>query len=870
MNQDFKQLIRRPGVWGSLLSIVVMAIVAFAYFYPDASAGHTLQQHDQLQGMANGSELTRYAAETGRQAYWTNSLMGGMPTFQISPSYPSTRLFTWLNKVYGLGLPVPSNLLAMMMIGMFILLMTLRLRWYLSLIGAVAWGLSSYFVIIIGAGHIWKFVTLSYVPPTLSGVVLIYNGRRWLGAGVAGLFMMLQIAANHVQMSYYFAWVMAALVVAYGIEALRAGRLRRWGVATAVLAGAMALAVGANLPGLYHTWQYSKETIRNHPTELTVADSDSADATAAGPDRNYITTYSYEPGESFSLLIPNINGGGSARPVKGKMSAQTIADTERGRELMRADRTGQMSLLQLFSQYFGGPEGTNGPVYVGAIVLALALFGAWVVKGPLKWALVVLTLLSVCLALGRNMMWLTDLFIDYVPMYSKFRAVESILVIAEFTLPVLAMLGLQRLITAEHPWQSMRKPLLWSFGLCAAVCLLAMMWPGMFGTPAMSQGDSLTIARYVQAGALPADFDIDQYPEVVTAAESIRGSMVSSDALRSIMYMAVALGALVLMAMGKCSRAVALTVVGVAVATDLYTADKRYLSSDSFTKAGIRSSFSPSAADEVILRDKDPHFRVFSATEFTSARPSYFHKAVGGYHAAKLTRYQDLMMQHLAYMARPEVGHMLHMRADSTLNTQFAELNPDNYRRMMTDLQVLDMLNTRYVIINPSEAPIHNDRALGNAWLVSDLTYVDGADAEMDALNQLDLATQAVADSRFAPALGSDIPAPTPGDTIGLTGYSPDRLTYHARTAAGGLAVFSEVYFPWGWSATVDGEEVPLGRVNYLLRALRLPAGEHEVVMTFHPRSVDLTGSVATASVVGVYAILLLGLWFSVRRRRQS
>ena len=373
-----------------------------------------------------------------------------MPAFQISPSYPSSSLFRWINAVYGLGLPAPSHLLAMMMIGMFILLMSMKFKWHLSLIGAIAWGFSSYFVIIIGAGHIWKFVTLAYVPPTIAGLVLIYNGRRWLGAGTAALFMMMQIASNHVQMTYYFSWVMAGFVIAYGIEAFRARRMRRWAVSTAVAAAAMALAVGANLPNLYNTYEYSRHTMRGQHSELTpVAETSDPSDRTDGLDRSYITSYSYETGETFSLLIPNINGGASARPLKGGMSPLTVADTDRGRELMRADRTGQMQLLPLFSQYFGGPEGTNGPVYVGAIILALAILGAAIVRGPLKWALVILTILSICLALGRNMMWLTDLFIDYIPLYSKFRAVESILVIAEFTLPLLAMLGLRQFLTAS-------------------------------------------------------------------------------------------------------------------------------------------------------------------------------------------------------------------------------------------------------------------------------------------------------------------------------------------------------------------------------------------------------------------------------------
>ena len=865
-----KEFLKRPSVWGTILSIAVIAITAFAYFYPDAQQGRTLLQHDIQQGAAIGQEITQYQQLTGEKSFWTNSIFSGMPAFQISPSYPSSSLFRWINAVYGLGLPAPSHLLAMMMIGMFILLMSMKFKWHLSLIGAIAWGFSSYFVIIIGAGPLWKFVTLAYVPPTIAGLVLIYHGRRWLGAGTAALFMMMQIASNHVQMTYYFSWVMAGFVIAYGIEAFRARRMRRWAVSTAVAAAAMALAIGANLPNLYNTYEYSRHTMRGQHSELTpVAETSDPSDRTDGLDRSYITSYSYETGETFSLLIPNINGGASARPLKGGMSPLTVADTDRGRELMRADRTGQMQLLPLFSQYFGGPEGTNGPVYVGAIILALAILGAAIVRGPLKWALVILTLLSVCLALGRNMMWLTDLFIDYIPLYSKFRAVESILVIAEFTLPLLAMLGLRQFLTADNPWQTYRKPLLWSFGSCTALCAVAILWPALFGTTVMGDGDAIMIARYINAGALPAEFDINHYPEVVNAAESIRTSMVASDALRSILFIGVALIALVGAATGKCSRPVALAVIAVAVTADLYTADKRYLSSDAFTSAkATTDAFIPSAADKIILTDTDPHFRVLNAPEFYSAAPAYFHKSIGGYHAAKLTRYQDMIERHLAYMARPEVGQMLKIRADSAMNATFAAESPENHRRIMADLNVLDMLNTKYVITDPAQPPIINRNALGNAWLISSIAYVDTPDDEMLALDSISPATTAVADRAFRPILGDAVAAPAPGDGIRLTDYAPNRLTYKARTAEGAIAVFSEIYFPWGWTATIDGEETSIARVDYLLRALRLPPGEHEVVMTFDPRSVHVTDAAAKASVAAIYLILILGIAFTVTSRK--
>lgn len=853
------KILKSRSLWSVLGSLAVIVVVSLAFFYPDAIDGNVLEQHDMQQGAANGQELVQYEETTGERAWWTNSLFGGMPAFQISPSYESTGLFSWITKVYGLGLPSPSNLLAMMMIGMFILLLAFRLRPWMALVGALAWGLSSYFVIIIGAGHIWKFVTLAYVPPTIAGLVLIYNGRRLLGAGLAALFMMLQISSNHVQMSYYFAWVMAGLVIAYGIEAYRDGKLKRWGVDTAILAGAMLLAVGANAPNLYHTYEYSKQSMRGAHSELTPADPGAAANATSGLDRDYITMYSYEPGETFSLLIPDIVGGASNLPNRPQ---PTLADTDEGRELMARDQ--QMTLLQLFSPYFGGGEGTNGPVYVGAIIVALFVLGAILVKGPVKWALVVLTILSIFLAWGRHMQWFTDLFIDWMPMYSKFRTVESILVIAEFTMPLLGLLGLREFFIAKDR-KPLVKPVLISFGVCAGICLLAMFAPGMFGSAVLGEYDQKTIGLYMQYGALPRDFNIAQYPAVLQAAEALRHGAMRADALRSLMFLLVGGGSLWLLAVGKLKAPWALAIVGVAVGLDLYTADKRYLNSESFLEPVAAKGFTPSAADRAILGDPDPNFRVLDVPQFAAAGPSYFHKAVGGYHAAKLTRYQDLIDRQLGYIVRPEIGQLLALRSDSAAAAQYPA---EDLRWLNSKLNVLDMLNTKYVITDPNSAPVPNPGAAGNAWFVGGIDYVDGADAEMAALETVDPHTRAVADRKFASVLG-EASAPAPGDTIALTSYAPDRLTYRARSANGGLAVFSEIYFPWGWNATIDGKPAELGRVDYVLRALAVPAGEHEIAMEFRPRSLGVSEGIAYASVGLTYLLLILAVVGLFARRRK-
>lgn len=822
-----KDILHNRSFIGIILSILIIAGISSAFFYPDAFEGKVLQQHDMQQGMANSHELQTHEAQTGEKAWWTNSLFGGMPAFQIAPDYSSTHLFSWITRAYGLFLPSPANLLAMMMLGMFIMLMAMKFKPRISLIGAVAWAFSSYYIIIIGAGHIWKFVTLSYVPPTIAGLIWLFRGRRLLGAGVSALFMMLQIASNHVQMSYYFSWVMAGFIIAYGIEAYKEKRLKQWGVNLAIFCGSMVLAVAANAPTLYHTYKYSHETIRGGHSELAAKQVDGTNATD-GLDRDYITQYSYEKTETLSLLIPNIKGG---------ESGSSLAESQKAREMIRQDRSGELTLLQLFSPYFGGEEGTSGPVYVGALIFALALFGSIVVRGPLKWALVALTLLSVFLSWGRNAQWFTDLFIDFMPMYSKFRTVESILVIAEFTIPVLAMLGLREALCSENR-QKLLKPLAISFGICIFICLISIIAPSIWGNAAMTEGDIIRLKQYKSLGYLPQGFNIAYYPSAIEAAESLRLGLVRSDALRSLLFIAIGGVFLMLGIRGSLKRALAMVIVAILIVGDLYAIDKRYLNSDKFFAPKAAQTFTPSAADKAILEDPDPHFRVLNASNFNDLQTCYFHKSIGGYHAAKLTRYQDFIENCL----------------DSPDNPAF--------------LPAVCMLNTKYFITDPNGQPVLNEYALGNAWFIEEIDYVDTPDEEIASIALIDPAYQAVADKKFEATLGQPSPV-SPNDYITLTEYAPDRLEYTARSENGGLAVFSEVYFPWGWNATIDGQPAEISRVNYILRAMPIPAGEHTVVMEFRPESIASTNTVAYCAVILVYLILAAGIFTRIIRPKK-
>ncbi len=867
------QIIRRPQVWGFLLSMAVMAIVSLAFFYPDNFEGNSLRQPDMVQGAANGHEAQLWQEATGEKALWTNSLFGGMPTFQISPSYPSNSLFSWINTVYGLWLPSPSNLLFMMMMGFLILMFALGKRWYYALIGALAWGFSSYFVIIIGAGHIWKFIALAYTPPLIAGLVLLYRGRYITGTALMAVSAMMQLAANHPQMSYYFAMVMLFVALAYLVDAFRRKALRRWLVASGLAVVAGVLALGANAPSLYNTYEYARHTKRAQ-SELAACDAEAPGAGSGNADRptgglpySDIVGWSYGPSEMFSLIVPNIKGGASARLHGGDMVLASLAELDGAAGI--DPRGPEASVIQCLPQYFNNSEGTNGPVYVGAIIAALFILGCFIVRGPLKWAMVAATVVAMVLALGYNAEGITRWMVYNFPMYNKFRAVESILVVAELAIALLAVLALAQFVEAgSDAWRRYRKPLVVSFGFCGAVAALAVVAPSAFGELVSERDHTNQNIQYlqmqvVQIGrmqnadsrqieAAVSDYSLDN-PAVLAAVTQLRSSLVRNDGLRSLLFLALGFAALAACGAGKMSRPVAVGAVGLMVLIDLYGADKRYVSHESFAApVGHSQGIDADAIDRAILADTVGHYRVLDIPGFFDARRSYFHSMLGGYHAAKLSRYDDIIGERMLPLLSVGYGH-----ADGRGDAAAGQA-------------VADMLNARYIVTGDPEAPLMlNPQAMGNAWLVDSMVWVDGARAEMDALDPAltDLRRHAVADHSFATALPEQ-PSLAPGDTIYMTYYSPNTLKYHVSTAAGGVGVFSEVYFPWGWKATVDGNEVPLARVNYILRALAIPAGSHEIVMTFAPESVRRSSAAAYACVTLIYLLLAAGIFVECRRWR--
>ncbi|MDE6341215.1 MAG: hypothetical protein K2K93_02765 [Muribaculaceae bacterium] len=793
-----------------IVAALLMAVVAFMFFFPDAMEGRVLQQHDIQQGLANGHEGQVFNETTGETTRWTNSLFGGMPNFQISPSYPANDLLTWIQSVYMLGLPSPANLLFGMMLGFYIMCLCLGLRWSESLFASLAWGFSSYFIIIIGAGHIWKFLTLCYIPPTIGGMVLVYRGRRLAGATITALFAALQLMSNHPQMSYYFMIVMLAIALAWLWISIRDKAVGKWAVSTLVVALAGIIGVAANAPSLYNSLEYSKETVRGRATDIPAEGS--AD-TSAGMSREAITAWSYGIGETWSLLIPNVKGGATLKPVAGENRLLPVTETDMGAD--RYLRPEEVQFANQFSQYFGDQPMTNGPVYVGAFVLLLAILGMFVVEGkwetPLKWALFISSVIAIFLSWGHNFSALTDFMIDHFPGYNKFRTPSSILVVVEFCIPLLAALCVRKIVTTEGFMEKNKWTVICVMGGGALICLLGWLTPSIFGDPY-----SANETEYLREAGV---FSNPAYSNVMQAISAGRLGLVSSDSLRSLLFIIMG-SALLLLWDKKVIKNATVLVCGMAVVAliDLFSVDKRYVDSDNFlTAESDEAAFVATPADLAILRDTT-NYRVFDIPGFSSARSSYFHKTIGGYHAAKLTRYNDL------------------------IEHQIRQNNP----------YALNMLNAKYFLSDDSYQ--ENPDAFGNAWIADTIRYVAGPKEEMDALTGMTSKRTAVADKKMADVIGSPIPM-QPGDTIYETSYAPNRLTYKAHLAKGGVALFSEIYFPWGWKATVNGKESQIGRANYVLRAMRLPAGDSVIEMTFEPESVKQANTLALVAVILIYLL---------------
>ena len=819
-----------------LIAILAFVLLSFAYFFPADIENRILFQHDTAAGAGAGQEVKEYYEQTGERSRWTNSLFGGMPMYQIAPSYDSTKSLQWVQKAYQLFLPDYVCLTFMLMLGFYILLRVFGIPVWLAGLGGIMWAFSSYFFILISAGHIWKFITLAYVPPTIAGIVLAYRGKLLWGGILTALFVALQITSNHVQMSYYFFFVILFFVGAYFEKAWRTKTLPQFFKASAVLIVAALVGIAANVSNLYHTYAYSKETMRGK-SEL-VQTGDAAKQTSSGLDRDYITQWSYGIDETLTLLVPNFKGGASA----------ALSQSETA---MSKANPMYSSLYGSLTQYFGTQPMTSGPVYVGAFVLFLFVLGCFIVKGPLKWALIGATFFSIVLSWGKNFMPLTDFFIDYVPLYNKFRAVSSILVIAEFTIPLLAIFALKRLLEEPEILKQEKKPLGISLLLTAGVALLLAVAPGSIGSGYVSAQEAQMLQNAVNQQMIPAN----ELSGILANLGEMRAELVSSDALRSFIIIGIGCSLLWLYASGKLRSSLTIAGITILCLADMWGVNKRYLNDAQFVPHSIRTeTFTKTNTDELILQDTSLDYRVlnFATSTFDDNNTSYWHKSVGGYHPAKLRRYQEMIEHHIS----PEMQAAY--KAIATAGGEMDSVDANKFR-------ILNMLNTKYFIFPAGQqrqtVPILNPHAYGNAWFVNKVQYVNNANEEIDALDSIIPTETAVVDARFKDVLkGTTESYKDSLSSIRLTSYTPNRLTYETNNAQDGIAVFSEIYYPDGWHVTIDGQPAELARADYILRTMYVPAGQHTIEMRFDPTSLHVTEGIA----YGALALLVIGIIVAV------
>lgn len=819
-----------------LLVVIIFAVISFAYFFPADVDGRILYRHDASAGRGAGQETAEYHERTGKVSRWTNATFSGMPTYQTAPSYKSVSVLNQAVKAYHLWLPENVWYVFAYLLGFYILLRAYDFRRALAVLGSVIWAFSSYFFIIIAAGHIWKVMALAYLPPLIAGIVLSYRGKYLWGFIVTAIFAAFEVDANHVQMTYYYLFIILFMIIAYLVDAVRKKTMKQFMRATAVCAAGALIGVLMNISNLYHTWQYAQESMRG---KSELVKKNAANQTNSGLDRDYITQWSYGVDETWTLLVPNTKGGASV-PLAANTEAMKIADPN------------FMQIYQQLGQYWGEQPGTSGPVYVGAFVLMLFVLGLFIVKGPTKWALLAATVLSVLLSWGRNFMPFTNFFLDYIPMYSKFRTVASILVIAEFTIPLLAMMTLKKIVDEPDILTKKIKYVYISFGLTAGVALLFALMPTLFFSDFISSSEMQALK------SIPAEY----LTPLLSNLRSIRESIFTADCWRSFWIIVIGTLCLFLYKMKKLRVEFMMIAITVLCLADMWQVNKRYLNDSMFVEKSVREQAQPmTQTDRQILQDKALDYRVlnFASNTFNENETSFYHKSIGGYHAAKLRRYQELIDAYIS----PEMQKT--MPAIAQAGGDMTKVNGNSI------FPVLNMLNAKYFIVplqSNQTVAIQNPYVYGNAWFVDKITYVKNANEELDGLGKLDLRHEAIADARFRSQLGES-KAQDSTSIVKITAYEPNQLTYDVRSATGGIVVFSEIFYP-EWTATVDGKAVELGRVNYVLRALHVDKGHHTVVLTFDPKSVKQTETVAYLSYGVLLLVVLLGVYFKRKEDKKS
>lgn len=802
---DFKKLLPYAA------ALIIFAVIISIYFLP-VLEGKKLSASDMVHFKGMSKEIVDFREKTGEEPLWTNHMFGGMPAYQISTVYYKN-LMTHVHEFIRLGFHLPIGMVIVYLVGFYFLLIVLRVNPWLSIAGAIAFAFSSYHFIILEAGHTSKAYAIGYMAPVMAGVILAYRGQLKAGGLITAVALALQILSGHPQITYYLLYCVLFYALAELWVHYREKRLPAFIKASAVLVAAAVLAILTHTASLWNTWEYSKYSLRGK-TELT---SDQENRTR-GLDRDYATAWSYGIPETMTLLIPNFHGGSSHGELSKKSETYQL--------LVQNRVQNPEQIVKALPLYWGTQPFTSGPVYLGAIVVFLFIFSLFYLKGPFKWWGIAVTLLSIFLAWGKNFPVLTNFFLDYVPLYNKFRAVSMTLVIAELSIPLLAIVALDKFIREPNGANAF-KSLKYSFYITGGLIVFFLLFAGSLFSFSSASDDRL--------------------PEWLTEAiRADRLSLFRTDAIRSLVFVLLTFGLLWFYMKGKLKTGYLFIALTVLMLADLWPVNKRYLNDDDFVrKSQVDNPYTATVADLAILRDNDPSFRVYNFSESfdASARTSYFHKNIGGYHGAKMRRYQEL------------VDHRLTREREN-----FAEAFNSGFESVdqaMREATSFNMLNTRYYIINANAEPLDNPYALGNAWFVKDFRIVDNADEEIAALDDFDPAATAIVDRRFAGELQGFV---APGDQDGrieLVSYKPNHLVFEFEASGERLAVFSEIFYDKGWNAYLDGQKVPHFRVNYVLRGMVVPGGTHGIEFRFEPRSY-FTGQ--NVSLIFSAALLVMAL----------
>lgn len=802
-----------------IIAIGIFLALSFAYFHP-AFTGKTIQQGDIVQFSGMSKEIVDYREKTGEEPLWTNSMFGGMPAYQISVLYKGN-LITHAYQVLSLGLPNLVNYVFLCMLGFYFLLIVLRIDPWLAVGGAVAFAFSSYFFQALEAGHNSKLHAIAYMAPILASIILIFRRKYLLGGTLLALFFAMQLRANHLQITYYMGFILFFYFVLQLYLQLKEKSLPHYFKSAGIAVAAVALAIMINIGNIWGTYEYMKHTIRGK-SELTTGGKDQK----TGLDLDYITNWSYGVGETWNLMIPNFKGGSSSIPIGAN------------KEAMQKVNPQLRQVVGSMPQYFGDMPFTSGPSYLGAVVVFLFLLALFFYKGPFKWFVVVCVCIAIPLSWGKNFMGMTEFFVNYMPFYSKFRTVPMIQVIVQLLVPLFGILSLDRLLReGPQALNKEKKKFFLAAGIPIVILLAFYLMPASFN-------DFFGDAEYsrLRQQLLANNWPEMQMNQLFDEIEVARIEIFKADVLRSLIFVVLTAVVIWLFAMQKLNRTVLIVSVSLLALIDLWAVNKRYLNEDSFVAIRkMETPYSPTAADQQILQDPDPHFRVMNLTTstFNDGRTSYYHKSIGGYHAAKLMRYQELIDYHIS----------------------------------RNNMDVLNMLNAKYFIVaGEGGQPVarKNPEALGNAWFVEDYLVVEDAEAEINALSDFDPSQTAIIDQRFGEEVAGLDPGRSEASKITLVSYAPNELKYHSASDQENLAVFSEIYYEDGWNAYIDGQAVPHFRVNYALRGLRVPAGEHEIVFRFEP--VFYTRATTISGISSIILLCLLGftLYKAVRNKKSE